>query len=92
MANKRAYAVTATTTIASVASYDTVSTNDHVSVENNGEYDVELYWGQTDAVDLHSTAQTFRAYDGFLTKGQLYVKSIGGSSPIVVHVWRERVS
>ena len=90
MPNKRSYNITSTTVLTAVSDYDTVSTNDRVSVENNSDGDVELYWGQTMQADVYSCQNTFRAYDGFHTKGQMYIKNVTGTGgEVVVHVWRD---
>lgn len=90
--NKRAYKVSSTTTIAAVSDYDTETIFNKVSVVNNTDGDVEVYFGQQDVPQLIVPYKGRLAFDGFIAQGQAYIKNLTGTGgDVYLHVWRHDV-
>lgn len=95
MSGKRSFALTSTTSIQAVSSYDVDVTFDHVLVDNTTDGDVEIYFGQQSIdlsrPDLVVSSSVQIVLDDFVFKGQAYYKnSTGTGGPLKLTVWRTR--
>ncbi len=91
---KRAYKQTSTTTLTAFDSgnYDTETIFNKVGVINLTDGDVSLYFGQQAVPEIIVPTNTSLAFDGFVLKGQCYVKNSTGTGGVVyLHVWRHDV-
>ncbi len=81
----RSFVLTSNLTAQPVANYDVDAPFNHVSVTNNTDGNVEVYFG-SERVNLIVAQGFVIAFDGFTAKGQAYVRNISGSGGEVVLV------
>ena len=90
-ASRRVYQGTSTTSIAALdaSNYDTATLFNHVAVVNDTDGTLEVYFGQQTIPDIILPIDTSLAFDGFLAKGQCYIKNSSGTGgAVTVYVWR----
>lgn len=90
MANRRAYKLTSTTTLTEQVGIDVFIYTNHVSVINQTDGDVELYFGQTDSPDIILPKNYNLAFDNFQVQGKIYLRnSTGTGGSVYLHLWKK---
>lgn len=86
---KRAYKAVSTNVLTAISDCILEIRNNHISVINKTDGDLEIYINETDNPVLIIPSGVGLAYDDFLAQGQVYIKnSTGTGGEVYIHVWK----